>query len=238
MLLVVFVSSWAVNEILRLPLIRLFPSLTFSKQEGLCKLQVVLSLGFLEPGFLITLLYLINVSIKQRNPTNKWSRSVLMVMVMSLPPLILQIIFLLFTPLKEQLPRVMTRASLLSVDGFGNDRVICTYPLLSCILFCVFAIVYSMGLLVACWQVVSMVINKTIRVRINMLGWILIQTLFLGAEWLWLAEDIGFDGVSLGLLLSVAVCAAVGEIVLVIKPIMEALETDSHCSNQLNPQLC
>ena len=137
----------------------------------------------------------------------------------------------------------MTRASLLSVDGFGNDRVICTYPLLSCILFCVFAIVYSMGLLVACWQVVSMVINKTIRVRINMLGLrvmmaLLIQTLFLGAESLWLAEDIGFDGVSLGLLLSVAVCAAVGEIVLVIKPIMEALETDSHCSSQLNPQLC
>lgn len=161
---------------------------------------------------------------------------------MSLPPLILQIIFLFFTPLKEQLPWVMTRTSLFSVDNFGNNRMICTYPLLSSILFCVFAIVYSMGLLVACWQVVSMVINKTIRVRINMLGLtvmmaLLIQTLFLGAESLWMPEDIGFGGVSFGLIVSVAVSAAVGEIVLVIKPIMEALETGRHCSGQWNPRL-
>ncbi|KVI04580.1 uncharacterized protein LOC112524869 [Cynara cardunculus var. scolymus] len=246
LLLVVFISCWAANEILRLPFIRqrfLFPflsSLTFSKQDNFCKLQVVLSLGFLEPGFLVTLLYLINVSIKQRNPAKKWS--VLIVIVMSLPPLILQILFLFFTPLKEQLPMVMTRTSLFSVDSFGNNRMICTFPLLSSISFCVFAIIYSMGLLVSCWKVVSMVINKTIRVRINMLGLtvmmaLLIQTLFLGAESLWMREDIGFDGVSLGLIVSVAVSAAVGEIVLVIKPIMEALETGSHCSGQLNPWL-
>ncbi|KAI3735456.1 hypothetical protein L6452_14954 [Arctium lappa] len=246
LLLVLFVSCWAVNEILRLDFIRqrflftFFPTLTFSKQDHLCKLQVVLSLGFLEPGFLVTLLYLINVSIKQQNPAKKGS--VLMVIVMSLPPLILQIIFLFFTPLKEQLPWVMTRTSLFSVDGFGNNRMICTYPLLASILFCVFAIVYSMGLLVACWQVVSLVINKTIRIRINMLGLtvmmaLLIQTTFLGAESLWMPEDIGFGGVSLGLFVSVAVCATVGEIVLVIKPIMEALETGRHCSGQLNHRL-
>ncbi|CAI9295587.1 unnamed protein product [Lactuca saligna] len=216
LLLVVLVACWALTQILRLPFIR--EPLTFSKQAYLCKFHIVLSLGFL-----VTLLYLINLSIKQRNPSEKWS-VLLLVMLMTLPMLILQIILLFFTPLKEQLPWV------LSVDSFGNKRMICTYPLLSSIVFCAFAIVYSMGLLLACWRVVLLVINKTIRLRINMLGMtvmmaLLVQTLFLGAEWLWMPENIGLSVVSLGIFLSVAVCGVVGEIMLVIKPIMEALDT-------------
>ncbi|KAI3778208.1 hypothetical protein L2E82_07323 [Cichorium intybus] len=232
LLLVVLVTSWAVTQIPRLPFIR--EPLTFSKQANICKFHVVLSLGFLEPGFLVTLLYLINVSIKQRDPFEKWS--VFLVIVTSLPTLILQIMFLFFTPLKEQLPWVMTRTSLLSVDGFGNKRMICTYPWISLFLFCAFAIMYSMGLLLACWRVVSLVINKTIRVRINMLGLtvmmaLLVQTLFLGAESLWMPVNIGVSWVSFGVFLSVAICAVVGEIVLVIKPIMEALATDKDYLN-------
>ena len=56
LLLVVFVSSWAVNELLlRVPFVQ--ETLTLSKEFQLCKLHLVLSLGFLEPGFLVTLLY-------------------------------------------------------------------------------------------------------------------------------------------------------------------------------------
>lgn len=221
LLLVVLVACWAVTQILHLPFIR--EPLTFSQQAYLCKFHIVLSLGFLQPGFLVTLLYLINLFIKQRNPSEKWSVLVL-VKLITLPTLILQIILLFFTPLKEQLPWV------LSVDSFGNKRMIYTYPLLSSVVFCAFAIVYSMGLLLACWRVVLLVINKAIRLRINMLGMtmmmaLLVQILFLGAESLWMPENIGVSVVSLGIFLSVAVCGVVGEIVLVIKPIMEALET-------------
>nr|GEW15484.1 trichohyalin like [Tanacetum cinerariifolium] len=236
LLLVVFVSSWAVNELLlRVPFLQ--ETLTLSKKFQLCKFHVVLSLGFLEPGFLVTLLYLINVSIKQRSHKEKWS--VLFVIVMSLPTLFLQAVFFFLTPLKEKIPSVMTRTSLFSVDSLGDNKMICTYPLVSSIIFCGFAIVYSMGLLLACWRVGSLVINKTIRVRINMLGMtvmlaLLVQALFLGAESLWMPEEMGVGAVSLGIIVSVAVCSVVGEIVLVIKPVMEALETDGECTGDLN----
>lgn len=160
---------------------------------------------------------------------------------MTLPTLFLQIMFLFYDPFEEQLSLDMRRTSLISVDSFGNRRVICTYPLISSIIFCVFAIVYSLGLLLACWRVGSLVINKTIRIRINMLGVmvmmaLLFQTLFLGAESLWIPHEISVGVISFGVFLSVAVCGVVGEIVLVIKPVMEALETSGNCFGQLkNP---
>ncbi|PWA97138.1 hypothetical protein CTI12_AA032290 [Artemisia annua] len=159
--------------------------------------------------------------------------------LMSLPTLFLQAVFFFLTPLKEKIPSVMTRTSLFSVDSLGDNKMICTYPLVSSVIFCGFAIVYSMGLLLACWRVGSLVINKTIRVRINMLGMtvmlaLLVQTLFLGAESLWMPEEIGFGAVLLGIIVNVAVCAVVGEIVLVIKPVMEALETGGECSGDSN----
>ncbi|KAL4574731.1 hypothetical protein LXL04_021567 [Taraxacum kok-saghyz] len=236
LLLVFFVSCWAVNQILRLPfigesLLLLLP-LHLQLHSDLCKFHVLLSLGVFEPGFLVTILHLINLSIKNRIPPEKPEKwSMLLVTLMILPTFILQIIILfLTTPLMEKLPSEMTRTRLLYVDSYGKKMIICTYPLLSSIVFCGFAIVYSLGLLVACWRVVALVINKNVKVRINVLGVVVMVALFvqavmLGAEGLWMPENVGGGMVSLGMFLSVAVCAVVGEILLVIKPIMEALET-------------
>lgn len=233
LLLVFFISHWAINEIIRLPFFRrryfspLVPTLTFSEQDDLCKLHVVFSLGFTEPGFLIALFFLINESLrKQKSETG----AVCWVLLMTLPTFILQtIVVFFFNPLfKAHLPPVMVESSFLSVDEDGNKSMICTYPLLSSIVFGAFGITYSACLLVSCWRVVSLVINKGMKSRITGLGWTVmtslsVESLLLGVLGLGKPESIWYEGVLLGMFASVAICGGVAEIVLVIKPILEAL---------------
>ncbi|PWA95744.1 hypothetical protein CTI12_AA047380 [Artemisia annua] len=234
-LLVFFISYWAINEIIRLPffcrryLFSFMPSLTLSEQDDLCKLHVVFSLGFFEPGFLIALLFIIKESLKEQSTSEICS--VLSVFIMSLPTFILQIIAVFFMPFKEKFPSVMIQSSLLSVDGEWNKSMTCTFPLLSSIVFGVFVVVYSVGLLASCWRVVSLVINKNIRLRIKLLGLtviisLLLQSIFLGVESFSRSSHVWYGGVLLGMFVSLAMSATVAEIVLVIKPILEALVAD------------
>ncbi|KVH87678.1 hypothetical protein Ccrd_025028 [Cynara cardunculus var. scolymus] len=180
----------------------------------------------MEPGFLITLFFLISESVKKQNPSQ--IGAVLRVLFMSLPTLILQTVVVFFNPLKAQLPWMMIRSSFLSVDESGNKSMRCTYPLLSSIVFGAFGVVYSVGLLICCWRVVSLVINKKMKLRIEVLGWtvmmsVLVESLLLGVVGIWKPESIWYGGVLLGMFVSVAICGGVAEIVLVIKPIVEAL---------------
>lgn len=234
MLLVLFISHWAINEIIRLPLFRgssIFPSLTLSEQDDLCKLHVVFSLGFLEPGFLITMLFIINKSVKERNHRSEiWS--ILYVLLMSLPMLILQIITVfLLTPFKKQLGPTMVQTSFVTVDDDGNKSMTCSFPLLSSIIFGVFAVVYSVSLLVSCWRVVKLVINRILILRISLLGFVviislLVQLFVLGLESFLTPSSVWYGGAMLGMFVNVAMVASVAEIVLVIKPILEAFVAD------------
>ncbi|CAK9146514.1 unnamed protein product [Ilex paraguariensis] len=234
LLLVSFVSLWVINEVLRLPsfhrrhLYPFFPSLTLTQQANLCKFHLVLSLGFLEPGFLLTLLFLVNVSIRKRNQ-HDWS-AITSMFIMWFPILLLQICFVYFSPFKSQLPAVMHRSFLLILDVSDESMVVCTYPLLSCIVFAAFAIAYSLGLLLSCWRVVAFVINKGTRVRIKMLvstvmTALTMQILLLVLASLW----PGYNIVVLAMFTCVSLCAAVGEVIAVIKPTMDALAAGGEC---------
>ncbi|KAK9292611.1 hypothetical protein L1049_020586 [Liquidambar formosana] len=235
-LLVSFTSLWALNELLRLPffrhkyLIPLFTSLTFSHQADLCKINVVLSLGVFQPGFLVTLLFLVNVSIKKRNPRDVWA--IVFVLTVCLPVLFLQIFFVFFSP--ESLPEVFRQSSVLFKDSFGNETVLCTYPLMSTIVFGAFGIAYSVGFLLSCWRVVSLVINKGLTVRIYALAIAVliplpIQIALMGISVLWRPDAAAYGGVTLVVLFSVFLCTAAGEVLLVIKPIADALNAGGDC---------
>lgn len=233
LLLVTFASLWALNELLRLPIFRrgylypFLPALTLSQQTNLCKVHVVLSLGFLEPGFLVTLLFLVNVSIKKRLPRRMWALAISVCTSCS-PILLLQAIFVFYSPFEGHLPKLMHGSSVLLTDMYGKQTVLCTYPFFSSATFGVFAIAYSLAFLLSCWRVVAFVINKSIRARIDMLVSTLMitlpmQMLCLALTFLWSPDDLAYCFVVLAMFFCVAWLLVVGLVILVIKPIIDAL---------------
>lgn len=232
-LLVSFISLWALTELLRLPLLRrhpfpLFPSLTLTQQANLCKLHVVLSLGLFEPGFLATLLFLVNVSVRKRNPNDTLGTAILIVFSSCLPLLVLQVLFVFLSPKEGRLPKSFGRSFVVLKDGFSGATVFCAYPLLSAVAFGCFGVVYGLCFSLSCWRVVALVINKGLRVRIYALAAAVLlalptQILFLGISVLWRPDHEVFQGLALVVFLSVLSCAVVGEGILVIRPIGDAL---------------
>ncbi|KAL3521698.1 hypothetical protein ACH5RR_019847 [Cinchona calisaya] len=234
LLLVSFASLWALNELLRLPIFRrdylfpFFPDLQdLDQQANICKVHVVLSLGFFEPGFLVTLLFLVNVSIKKRLPSRMWALAT-SVCVSCSPILLLQAIFVFYSPFESQLPKLMHGSFVIQTDVSGKKTVLCTYPFLSSAIFGAFAIAYSLAFLLSCWRVVTFVINKSIRARIDMLVLTLmitlpLQILCLALTFLWSPDDFVYCCAVLAMFFCVAWLLAVGLVLLVIKPITDAL---------------
>ncbi|EYU19680.1 hypothetical protein ABFS82_06G097900 [Erythranthe guttata] len=232
LLLVTITSIWAVNEILRLPLVRrkylypFLPTLNLHQQSNICKIHVVLSLGFLEPSFLVTLLFLVNVSIKKSNPSRMWA--LVSLLAVCAPVTLLQLFFVYSSPLEGRLPRFMHGSSVAGSDYFGSRTALCTYPFFSSVVFGGFAAAYAVAFLCSCWRVMDLVINKGIRNRIYLLAAAVmvalsVQIACLSLSWLWMPEEAAYGYVVLAMFLFVAGSMAVGEVILVIKPIAEAL---------------
>lgn len=232
LLIVSLASIWAVNEILRLPLVRrnylypFLPSISLTQQANICKVHVVLSLGLLEPSFLITLLFLVNVSIKKSNPSRLWA--LVSLLTVCTPITLLQIVFVYLSPFEGKLPRFMHGSSVQGHDQLGNTTAFCTYPFFSCVLFVAFCVAYGMAFLLSCWRVMALVINKSIRHRVNLLAasvmvTLSVQIVCLSLSWMWMPEDAAYGSIVLTMFLCVTGCMAVGEVILVIKPIVEAL---------------
>lgn len=240
-LLVFIVTLWAINEFLRLPFFRrhylfpFLPSLTLSQQADLCKIHVVLSLGLLQPGFLLTLLFLVNVSIKKRKPDDTWATA--FVSATCFPILILQVFFVFFSP--DMLPpiyEVFQRSSVITREGLDKpaEAVLCAYPLLSTIVFSAFGVSYALVFVLSCWRAASLVINRGLRLRIYALAisvmvTLPVEILFLGLSVLWRPEEAAYVVVVLVACVSVVACAAAGEGILVIVPIVEALSSSGDC---------
>ena len=237
-ILVSFITFWALNELLRLSFFRhhlllsLFTSPTQSNQANLCKIQAVLSLGFFEPAFLVTLLFLVNVSIKKKTPNDIWV--IPFVIITCFPVLILQLIFVFFAPSESQLPVFFTRSHVVPKNGLDDSMLLCAYPLLNTIVFGFFGIGYSLCFFFSSWKAVSLVINKSLRVRIYGLTFTVlislpVQILCLGLSVLWEPEDPAYGGVALVVFISTFSCAVVGEGILVIRPITDALAAGGEC---------
>ncbi|RAL51494.1 hypothetical protein DM860_010996 [Cuscuta australis] len=238
LLLVFFAISWAFNEVFRqLFIFPILTPLTLAQQTSLCKAHVVLSLGLFEPGFLVTLLFLVNFSIKNRNPTRMWA--LVAVSAVCAPILLLQTIVVFFSP--AWLPRFFLRgSSVISTDAIGNKVVLCTYPTFSFIIFSAFATAYSLTFLLSCWKVGAFVINKTIGGRINMLAVSVMvalpmQVLCLSVTPVSLPGYLLHDCAVFAMLAAVSWCVAVGEVILVIKPIADALAAGGDYCRHTSP---
>ncbi|XVF53317.1 hypothetical protein PTKIN_Ptkin05aG0089400 [Pterospermum kingtungense] len=231
-LFVLFITFWALTELLRLPFFRsdyfypLFPQLTVPQQANLCNVHLVLSLGFFEPGFLVTLLFLLDFSVKKSHRRTFFS--VFSVLASCLSIFYLQVHVVFFPSAEKRFPEPFYRSWFLSWDSHDHETVLCSYPLLSTILFGVFVCLFTMSLLLSFWRVIAHVINKALRVRILALALTLsiglpLQILLMGLSLFLTPESTVFNGVSLLVFLSTFSCAVVGEGILVIKPIADSL---------------
>ncbi|PNX81463.1 hypothetical protein L195_g037482 [Trifolium pratense] len=233
-LLVLFIFFWSIVELLRLPFFRrrylypFLPALGTSEQTHLCKISVVLSLGFFEPAFLVTLLFLLNASITKKTPKDSWA--ITFVLVTCVPLFILHGLLVYFNPLENQIPILLRQHSVVLED----ETVLCAFPFLNSVVFAAFGAAYCTWFLFSCWRVLSLVINKNLRIRIYALGTVVLvalplQVVSLAFTVLWTPEDEIYGVVSLVVFLGAFCCAVTGEGILVIKPISDALEAGSHC---------
>lgn len=236
-LLVSFASLWAVGEALRLNIFRaqyffpFLPSMSLDQQINLCKIHQVLSLGLFEPAFLVTLLLLVNVSIRHQFPPRMWALGT--VFLACSPIFALQTLSVFFSPLNTRLPNIMHESSLHYTDHYGNTVVLCKYPVLSILVFGAFVGGYILAFLVSSWKVVSFVLNNNLRARINNLASTVmialpLQILFLAFSILCSPVGITHRCAVLAMFLSVAFFIVTGDFILVITPITEAFVAGGH----------
>ncbi|KAF6136220.1 hypothetical protein GIB67_001629 [Kingdonia uniflora] len=160
-----------------------------------------------------------------------FSNAIFIVILLCIPVFALQVFFIFYLS-KESLPEAFGRSFMIikgdgGINGDG-EMVFCAYPLSSTIIFGTFATIYVLFFMLACWKVVALVINKSLRVRINALLFAVIivlplQVLFLALSLMWRPDGTIFKGHALLVFLMVLSCAVVGECILIIRPIADAL---------------
>uniref|UniRef100_A0A7N0TLH6 Uncharacterized protein n=1 Tax=Kalanchoe fedtschenkoi TaxID=63787 RepID=A0A7N0TLH6_KALFE len=229
LLLVLSVIFWSISYLLRSSLVlqrlRIF---TLPQGIFLCKLHVVLTLGLFEPAFLTTLLFLLNLSIQKRDPSRTLT-NIAHILLLCAPVLLFQVFVVFHAPALDILPDFFRRDYVIHTEpASGDESAVCAYPLLSTIVFAAFAVSFLTGFVLSCWRVVSMVINKRLRIRIYALGStavaaVVSQVAFMALSVIWLPEKVAFGGAALMVFLAGLSCAVIGEGILVIHPISDAL---------------
>lgn len=236
LLLVALVSLWSLSELLRLsffrdPYLSAFfayaPLFSPSQQTTFCKAHVVLSLGFFEPAFLVTILFLVNASINlHARAPNLWAIS--FVLVSCLPVLLLQV-FSAFLTIPFVPSALLREVFVLSRDRLGHhESIICTYSPITALVFGAFAVGFLFYFSFSCYRVVSVVINKWLRVRIYLLAFaislsLVTQVLFLGFTAFWRLEGVAHSVAVLTVFLCTLCSAVAGLGILVVIPIADAL---------------
>ncbi|KAK6936629.1 hypothetical protein RJ641_033659 [Dillenia turbinata] len=232
-LLVIFIFLWSLSQLLRHPSFFTSLSLSLSSQVYFCKFHIVLSLGLLQPAFLVILLYLVIVSI--RKPNSKNSLCAVSLVLIVFPVVLLQSFFLFFWD-GNQLPDIFVRSWSVADPDSQNDVVSCTYPLISIVIFGGFAMTYAVGFMVSSYRVVSLVINKGLRRRIYFLTFVVLfslatETVCLVFSAAWRMETSITGLIPLLAFLSALLVAVAGEAIVVIRPISDALAATG-CSSQ------
>ncbi|KAI4363696.1 hypothetical protein MLD38_019883 [Melastoma candidum] len=218
LLLVSAAILWSVSQLLPL----------LGSNPFLCQLHVTLSLGLLEPSILLTVLFLLNSSIR---PPLHSSRVVTAVLFSCLPMLILQTIFVYFSPFDDRLPELFTRSSYTyasNQDGTFQSTA-CMYPLLSTIVFGSFGAIFWMCFALSCYNVVTVVINKGLQMRtygiaLGVLIPLPVEVVFLGLSVVGAPGSGAHRMAEFGVVVCTLVSVVAAEGILVIRPILDALD--------------
>ncbi|KAF1871436.1 hypothetical protein Lal_00020229 [Lupinus albus] len=129
----------------------------------------------------------------------------------------------------DHVPLFFRQTAVVINYGFGSETVLCGYPFLNSAVFAGFGVGYSLWFLVSCWRVLSLVINKGLRARIYALAVTVLvalplQIVALGFTLFWNPDEDMYGVVSLVVFFGAFCCAVMGEGILVIKPISDALD--------------
>lgn len=247
-ILLVLAVLWSLVELLRLPLLRqpnwALHSVSFRWQANICRFYILSSLGFLEPCFFLTALFLVHGSLRNApfTPRKSWNgKVVILILSCCLPVFLLQLFLVVISPTFEfntgyastkegyhgRLPSYFTQA----FEGVLMDTrnvAVCRYPLLSTLVLAAFGVVYSAYFLWLGWRMVGVVINRCLQRRVyGLLAALLfllpVHVLLLGMSVLSKPTHLVFELLGFFGFLTILLCTTVGEGILVIRPIADAL---------------
>lgn len=234
-LLAAFACLWSLAELLRLPGLRHVllgrPKAQAPRlQLDACSFYVLASQGFAEPCYFATLLFLLHASVQGKaSYPNAFATALGLSLLASLPFLLSHSLFVAFSPW------VLSRLGIPPEVFFGRDTIgfasgsRCSYPLFTTALLGGFGAVYVPWFVSTCWRAVAVVINKRLQVRLYALTsavvvGISVQVAALAISAFWRPGDAAFEGLALTAFLGVFFSAAVGEGVLVVYPIADAID--------------
>lgn len=237
MVLICFSVLWTLGELLRLPWLRgkdrILHNMGLSSQENLCRFHVVWSIGLMEPGLLLTVLFLVQGSLKEA-PRHLNGRVLLFMFLSCLPVFILQFVFAAAgrgesnRGFGSELPSYFTGSYKVVGEDEGSQLALCNYPLFSILTLGVFSIVFVVYFARLGYQMLCHVINRRLRLRVYWL--VLTVILFLPLHVTLLGVTVRLDPnrtvhevlMFLGFLtLLLCVAAAMG--VLVVLPVADAI---------------
>eukprot|EP00850_Spirogloea_muscicola_P017744 SM000155S01673 [mRNA] locus=s155:320960:325389:- [translate_table: standard] len=211
-----------------------------------CRAYLLAAQGVAEPCFLLTALLIVRGSVattpfplRTTRGAAAAARSIGLVAALAAPLFLLQLWFVVLTPAAFSgegydgaVPTYFTRtyASEPCTTGGDKDHIIaaCTFPLFGTLSAAAFAACYLGAFAAVSWSMASSVINRRLRsraygllaafmvllpVQLTLLGFTVLSRPAGGA-----AEALAFLAFA-----AVMLCTAIGEFVLVIRPVMDAL---------------
>ncbi|XP_068636220.1 uncharacterized protein [Aristolochia californica] len=247
LLLVVSALLFSTSELLRLPRFRggnfirfpILPVVSVIRHVGLCKIYIVASQGMFQPAFFITLLFLLNDSLrKPDNEEHTLLRALTLLLFSCLPLFLLQTFFVFFS---ERVLLLLGDGMLIGYlrlhsqatvnEGSKEHHVLCAYPIFSTVLLVSFGALYVVCFMIVCWRTVELVINRSLRVRVYGLALAVLtaiptQAVCLLLSVFWNPHESALDVLPTVAFLSILLCALVGEGILVIRPIVDSLAAD------------
>lgn len=248
-LLITSAFLWSLCEFLRIPLNEHHPflpciALSLSQSGFLCKIYLVSSLGLFQPCFFATLLFLVSSSLNKNDEhyqQNTFFKALSVILPCCIPVFCLQLFFVFFASKFVYFwhpPEVFWRYFVLVHKAKGGKSVQCTYPLISTGILGGFSSVYVVCFVGVCWRAVSLAINKSLRNRlcglaISVVLSLSLQFLAMALSVIWRPGELGFEVSSLISFFAVLACTLVGEGLLVIRPMADALIVEGSLINSL-----
>lgn len=248
MVLIFFSILWTLGELFRLPWLRekdrLFHTMGPSSQANLCRFHVVWSIGLMEPGLLLTVLFLVQGSL-QEVPRHINARVLLFMVLSCLPVFTVQFVLAAagrgesHKGFGSKLPMYFTGSYKVVEDGDDSRFTLCNYPLFSILALGIFSAAFVVYFALLGYRMLCHVINRRLRLRVY---WLVVTVvLFLPLHVTFLGITVRLDPnrmvhevlMFLGFLtLLLCVAAAMG--VLVVLPVADAIAV--HCFFQSRDQ--
>lgn len=225
LLLPLFACLWSFSQLLRSPVLRRRLAVLRRHPDLICHAYLVSSQHLAEPAFLVVLLFLVRASTRPKRASSAasaFAAAIAAALLAVLPFLVLHSLYLF---LALCVPRLG-----LSHYNFASSSASarCAYPLFGTVLIAAFAAVYVPVFVSASWAAVSVVINRHLRRRLYALcaavvAGLSVQVAALALSILWNPDDPAFQWLSIVETSTVVAVVAVGEVILVFRPVIDAL---------------